>query len=156
MSTIVFSDQSSAFFYILQWAEIQFQRTLDEKIHSVPRIVIARNIVASMAKTKLSPWATQTDKTKQFIIDVDEALEVFKEEISSLFETTREGAYKNFITSYRAAMIPIWNLSRFANVNTVLDTITDKEFSELKVMKLNSVKNHLRVPSLKKTSKFPL
>ena len=88
MSTIVFSDQSSAFFYILQWAEIQFQRTLDEKIHSVPRIVIARNIVASMAKTKLSPWATQMDKTKQFIIDVDEALEVFKEEISSLSETT--------------------------------------------------------------------
>ena len=32
-------------------------------------------------------------------------------------------------------MIPIWGLSRFANVNTVLDTITDKQFSELRVMK---------------------
>ena len=32
-------------------------------------------------------------------------------------------------------MIPIWGLSRFANINTVLDTITDKQFSELKVMK---------------------
>ena len=88
-----------------------------------------------MAKTKLNPWATQTDKTKQFIIAVDEALEMFDEEISSLSENTRECAYKNFITSYRAAMILIWNLSRFTNINTVLDTIADKEFSELKVMK---------------------
>ena len=88
-----------------------------------------------MAKTKLTPQAMQMDKTKQFIIDVDEALEVFREEISSLSETTREGTCKNFITSYRAAKIPIWNLSRFANINTVLDIITDKEFSELTVMK---------------------
>ena len=91
--------------------------------------------VDNMAKTKLTPRATQTDKTQQFIIDVDEALEVFEEEITSLSETTREITYKNFITSYRAAMIPIWNLSRFANINTVLDTITDKQFSKLKVMK---------------------
>ena len=88
-----------------------------------------------MAKMKLTPQAMQTDKTKQFIIAVDEALETFEEEISSLSETTRECTYKNFITSYRAAMTPILNLSRFANVNTVLDTIADKEFSELKVMK---------------------
>ena len=88
-----------------------------------------------MAKTKLTPRATQTDKTKQFILEVDEVLEVFKEDITSLSEITRESAYKNFITSHRAAMISIWGLSRFANVNTVLDTIADKQFSELKVMK---------------------
>ena len=110
-----------------------------------------------MAKMKLTPRAAQMDKTKQFIIDVDEALEVFEEEISSLSETTRKGAYKNFITSYRAAMIPIWNLSRFANINTVLDTITDKEFSELKVMKTKLrekppqgtvVKENIKIPTL--------
>ena len=101
----------------------------------MPRIVIIHNIVDNMAKMKLTPRAMQTDKTQQFIIDVDEALEVFEEEITSLSETTRECTYKNFITSYRAAMIPIWNLSRFANINPVLDTITDKQFSELKVMK---------------------
>ena len=88
-----------------------------------------------MAKTKLTPRATQVDKTKQFILEVDEALEVFEEDLTSLSESTKESAYKNFITSYRAAMIPIWGLSRFANVNTILDTITDKQFSELKVMK---------------------
>ena len=88
-----------------------------------------------MATTKLTPRAMQADKTKQFILEVDEALETFEEEITSLSETTRESAYKNFITSYRDAMIPIWGLSRFANINTVLDTITDKQFSKLKVMK---------------------
>ena len=88
-----------------------------------------------MAKTKLTPRATQVDKTKQFILEVDEALEVFEEDLTSLSESTKESTYKNFITSYRAAMIPIWGLSRFANVNTILDTITDKQFSELKVMK---------------------
>ena len=110
-----------------------------------------------MAKMKLTPRAMQTDKTKQFIIAVDEALETFEEEISSLSENTRECAYKNFITSYHAAMTPIWNLSRFANVNTVLDTIADKEFSELKVMKTKLrekppqgtvIKEGIKIPTL--------
>ena len=119
--------------------------------------MIARNIVDNMAKMKLTPRATQTDKTKQFIVAVDEALETFEEEISSLSENTRECTYKNFITSYRVAMTPIWNLSRFANVNTLLDTIADKEFSELKVMKTKLrekppqgtvVKEGIKIPTL--------
>ena len=54
-------------------------------------------------------------------------------------------------------MIPIWNLSRFANINTVLDTITDKQFSELKVMKTKLhekapqgtvIKENIKIPTL--------
>ena len=78
-----------------------------------------------MAKTTLTPQATQTDKTEKFILAVDEALS----------ESTHENAYNNFITLYHDAMGLIWNLLRFANVKTVLDTIADKEFSELAVMK---------------------
>ena len=72
-------------------------------------------------------------------------------------ETSRECTYKNFITSYRAAMTPIWDLSRFTNVNTVLDTVADKEFSELKVMKTKLrekppqgtvVKEGIKIPTL--------
>ena len=62
-------------------------------------------------------------------------METFEEEISSLSESTHENTYKNFITLYHDAMSPIWNLSRFANVKMVLDTIADKQFSELAVMK---------------------
>ena len=88
-----------------------------------------------MAKTKLTPQATQTDKTEKFILAVDEAMGKFEEEISSLSESTHGNAYKNFITSYHDAMGPIWNHSRFANVKMVLDTIANKTFSELAVMK---------------------
>ena len=63
-----------------------------------------------MATTQLTPRATQTDKTKQFVLEVEEALSTFEEEISSLSETTTESTYKNFVTSYRDAMIPIWAL----------------------------------------------
>ena len=108
-----------------------------------------------MAKTKLNPRATQVDKTKQFILEVDEALSVFEEDITSLSESTKEGAYKNFITSYRTAMIPIWGLSRFANVNTILDTITDKQFSELKVMKTKLRKKPPQGTVVKETVKIP-
>ena len=138
MSTIVSSDQSSVFFIYISVGK--YQTSID-----------------NMAKTKLTPRATQTDKTKQFIIAVDEALEKFEEEISSLSENTRQYTYKNFITSYHDAMNSIWNLLRFANVNTVLDTIADKEFSELKVMKSKLrkkppqgtvVKEGIKIPTL--------
>ena len=59
-------------------------------------------------------------------------------------------------------MTLIWNLSRFANVNTVLDTIADKEFSELKVMKSKLrekppqgtvVKEGIKIPTLEDFTK---
>ena len=56
--------------------------------------------VNDMATIQLTPRATQTDKTKQFVLEVDEALSTFEEEISSLSETTTESAYENFVTSY--------------------------------------------------------
>ena len=89
-----------------------------------------------MAKAKLTPRATQMD-------------------LASLSESTKESAYKNFITSYRVAMIPIWGLSRFANINTVLDTITDKQFSELKVMKTKLRKKPPQSTIVKESVKIP-
>ena len=69
MSTIMSSDQSSVFFIYISVGKYQ-------------------TFVDNMAKMKLTPRAMQTDKTKQFIITVDEALETFEEEISSLSENT--------------------------------------------------------------------
>ena len=114
MSTIVSSNQSSVFLIYT------FSRAHQESVND-------------MATTQLTPRATQTDKTKQFVLEVDEALSTFEEEIS-LSETTTESAYENFVTSYRDAMIPIWGPSKLADVKTVLDTVTDKKFSELQVM----------------------
>ena len=67
VSTIVFSDQSSIFFYILQWADIKYCRTLDEKIAAQPRIVLNRQVIENMAKTKITPRAKHPGRTQQFI-----------------------------------------------------------------------------------------
>ena len=108
-----------------------------------------------MATTQLTPRATQTDKTKQFILEVDEALSTFEEEISSLSETTRESAYENFVTSYRDAMIPIWGPSKLAVVKTVLDTVTDKKFSEFQVMKTKLCKKPPESKVVEEKTKIP-
>ena len=105
-----------------------------------------------MVKTKLTPRATQTDKTEKFILAVDKAMETFEEEISSLSESTHGNAYKNFITLYRVARGPIWNLLRFAKVKTVLDTIVDKQFSELAVMKCKLCKKPPKATVVKEGS----
>ena len=108
-----------------------------------------------MAKTKLTPRATQTDKTEKFILVVDEVMETFEEEISSLSESTHGNVYKNFITSSRDTMGLIWNLSRFANVKTVLDTIADKQFSELAVMKCKLCEKPPKATLVKEGVKIP-
>ena len=107
-----------------------------------------------MATTQLTPRATQMDKTKQFILEVDEALSTF-EEISSLSETTTESAYENFVTSYRDAMIPIWGPSKLAVVKTVLDTVTDKKFSKFQVMKTKLRKKPPESKVVKEKTKIP-
>ena len=134
MSTIVFSDQSSIFFYILQWADIKYRRTLDEKIAARPRIVLNRQVIEKMAKTKITPHAKHPGRTQQFIDAIQEALDTFEDEISSLTDDIRGKAYKKYVEAYRDALIPVWNLARFASVDTVMKTITDKDLGEITVM----------------------
>ena len=108
-----------------------------------------------MTTTQLTPRATQTEKTKQFVLEVDEALSMFEEEISSLSETTTESAYENFVTSYQDTMIPIWGPSKLAVVKTVLDTVTDKKFSEFQVMKTKLCKKPPESKVVKEKTKIP-
>ena len=82
-------------------------------------------------------------------------METFEEEMSSLSESTCGNAYKNFITSYRDAMGLIWNLSRFANVKMVLDTIADKQFSELAVVKCKLCEKPPKAMVVKEGVKIP-
>ena len=90
--------------------------------------------MADMPKTKITPRAKYPDRTQQFLTDVKVALETFEDEIGSLFEKTRNGAYKNFLQAYRDALIPLWNVTCFANIDTVLSTIANLEMTDLAVM----------------------
>ena len=144
MSTIVFSDQSSVFFYILQWADIKFKRTLEQKIAAIPHIIINRRIVMANIAPAVTPRAKDPDKTAKFITAIKIALETFDDEIGSLQQVTRLKAYKNFVRAYRAALTEVWDLARFADVALILDTVKDKEMRKLFVMA-----SRLKVPELK-------
>ena len=87
-----------------------------------------------MPKTKVTPRAKHPNKTQQFLDATQIALEIFEDEISSLAEEVRGKAYKNYIRAYREALVPVWNLAQFANIETVLKTITDKKMHEIKTM----------------------
>ena len=134
MSTIVFSDQSSLFFYILQWADIKYRRTLDEKIAARPCIILDRQVMEKVAKTKITPRAKHPGRTQQFINAIQDALDTFEDEISSLTDDIRGGVYKKYVKAYHAALIPVWSLARFASIDTVMKMIMDKDLREITVM----------------------
>ena len=87
-----------------------------------------------MAKVKITPRAQHANKTQTFILAVQQAMDTFDDEISSLTTNIRQRAYKHFLVSYRDALTPIWSLARFASVETILDSVADKEFKEMAVM----------------------
>ena len=87
-----------------------------------------------MPKTKVTPRAKHPNKTQQFLDATQIAFEIFDDEISSLAEEFWGNAYKNYVRSYREALVPVWNLARFANIETVLKTVTDKKMHEIKTM----------------------
>ena len=87
-----------------------------------------------MPKTKVTPRAKHPNKTQQFLDATKIALEIFEDEISSLAEEVCNKAYKNYIRVYKEALVPVWNLARFANIETVLKTVTDKLMDEITTM----------------------
>ena len=83
---------------------------------------------------KITPRAKYLDRTQKFLTDVKVALETFEDEIGSLFEKTRSGAYKNFLQAYHDALILLWNVAHFASIDMVLATVANLEMMDLTVM----------------------
>ena len=115
MSTIVSSNQGSVFSLCC-------------------RVILNRQLMANMPKTKITHRAKYLDRTQKFLTDVKVALETFEDEVGSLFEKTRSGTYKNFLQAYRNVLIPLWNVARFASIDTVLATVANPEMMDLTVM----------------------
>ena len=90
--------------------------------------------MAEMAKTKVTSWAKHPQRTQNFITSVKEALDAFEEQISFPEEEVRITAYKLLLHAYKEALEPVWNLARFADVDIILKTISDKQMLELRTM----------------------
>ena len=87
-----------------------------------------------MPKTKVTPRARHPNRTQQFLDAIQAALDTFEDEISSLTEEIRSKAYRNYVTVYHEALVPLWNLARFASIRTVMETVADKDMKEIKTM----------------------
>ena len=87
-----------------------------------------------MLKTKVTPRARHLNRTQQFLDAIQAALDMFKDEISLLTEEIHGKAYRNYITAYREALVPVWNLVHFASIRTVMETVADKDMKEITTM----------------------
>ena len=87
-----------------------------------------------MPKTKVTPRARHLDWTQQFLDAIQTAWDTFEDEISSLMEEICSKAYRNYVTAYREALVPIWNLARFTSIRTVMETVADKDMKEITTM----------------------
>ena len=87
-----------------------------------------------MPKTKVTPCTKHPDRTQQFLDATQIVLETFEDEISSLTEEIHEKAYRYYVKAYREALVPVWNLARFADIRTILETVTDKNMNEITTM----------------------
>ena len=87
-----------------------------------------------MAKTRVTPRAKYPDQTQQFIKDIQDALDKFEEHVHFPDAEVRENAYHTLLEAYRTSLVPIWNLARFADIEIILKTITDKQMAELTMM----------------------
>ena len=90
--------------------------------------------MAEVARTKVTPQAKHPERTQHFITTVKEALDAFEEQISFTDEEVRSGAYQKLLQAYKEALIPVWNLAGFADIDVILKTVSDKEMLELHTM----------------------
>ena len=88
-------------------------------------VILNSTLMATRLKTKITPWAKHPERTEKFLTDVKLALETLEDEVGSLFEQTRSGTYKNFLQSYRDALVPLWNSAHFTSIETVLETVAN-------------------------------
>ena len=91
---------------------------LDEQIAARLRIILYRQVTKEMPKTKITPRAKHPGRTQQFLDAIQNALNTFEDEISSLMDNIRGKAYRKYVNAYRDALIPVWNLARFASIDT--------------------------------------
>ena len=115
MSTIASSDQGSVFSLCCS-------------------VVLSSTLMVTRPKTKITPRAKHPERTEKFLTNVKLALETLEDEVGSLCEEMRSGTYKNFLRSYRDALVPLWNSSHFASIETVLETVANPQMTDLNVM----------------------
>ena len=87
-----------------------------------------------MSAPKISARAKHPNKTQTFVTAVQTAMDIFEDQIGSLSRDIRLKAYKILVQSYKAALTTIWDSAQNADITLILETVQDKEMSELTEM----------------------
>ena len=90
--------------------------------------------MAEMAKTQVTPRAKHPERTQDFVKAIKEVLDAFEDQVHFPDEEVRSKAYQMLLEAHREALMPVWNLAHFANIDIILNTISDKEMQELSAM----------------------
>ena len=90
--------------------------------------------MAEIVRTKVTPRAKHPECTQHFVTAMKQALDAFEEQISFTDEEVRSGAYQKLLQAYKEALIPVWNLAGFADIDVILETVSDKEMLGLRTM----------------------
>ena len=107
--------------------------------------------MAEVARTKVTPWAKHPEHTQHFVTTVKQALDEFEEQIGFTDEDIRSRAYQKLLQAYKEALIPVWNQASFADIDVILETVSDKEMLGLRTM----AKQLQPPPTMSKVTKEP-
>ena len=90
--------------------------------------------MAKVARTKVTSQAKHPECTQHFVTAVKQALDEFEEQISLTDEDDKSRAYQKLLQAYKKALIPVWNQAGFADIDVILETVSDKEMLGLCTM----------------------
>ena len=87
-----------------------------------------------MSAPKISARAKNQNKTQMFVMAVQTAMDIFEDQIGSLSRDICLKAYKILMRSYKTALAAIWDSAQNSDITVILETVQDKEMSELTEM----------------------
>ena len=124
MSTLVLSDQNSVFFIYISVID---PRTLGKWCKTMAK---TKTTPRARTLTPVTTAAKWPDKTKKFLANIDTALNIFDDQVSSI-DDCHATAYKTFTKAYREAFADIWPKINNASVKILLQSVKDAELNEL-------------------------
>ena len=87
-----------------------------------------------MSAPKISARAKHPNKTQTFVTAVQTAMDIFEDQIRSLSRDICLKAYNILVQSYKMALATVWDSAQNADITLILETVQDKEMSELTEM----------------------
>ena len=82
-------------------------------------------------------------------------MDQFEEHVHFPDAEVRENAYHVLLEAYCTALMPIWNLAWFADIEMVLKTVSDKQMTELAIMSKKLAPPPKNQPGIQRSKKVP-